>query len=287
MALVSGPTHTGARLRCPYHGWEFASADGSLVRLPQRSTQFATCDLSDLGLLPASVAEWEGMLFVHADADPPSFDALITAFAAGIGSFRPGLLEQVAHVQIEVGCNWKLFVENHIDVYHLWYLHEETLGDFDHARFEHREIGPNWVSYEPLRRSSVPPAGPTIEHLAARDRHGIGAHLLFPNMTMASTAEYFITYSVFPVDPTSSRIDLRVRAEDRSRADELVATVRAFIDEDIDACQRIQHALRSPRFGVGALARTHEQTIVRFHDQLLTRLGSTTVAPPVRRAVPA
>ena len=34
-------------------------------------------------------------------------------------------------------------------MYHLWYLHARTLGDYDHDRFEWQQLGRNWVSYEP------------------------------------------------------------------------------------------------------------------------------------------
>jgi choline monooxygenase len=286
MALVCGPAHAGEQLRCPYHGWEFGLSDGALRRVSQRSSQFADVDLATLGLIPASVAVWEGMVFAHPDADPPPFESFLGDFPSHIGSFRPGELHQVARVELRGAFNWKLFVENHIDAYHLWYLHDETLGDFDHARFQHRALDRNWVSYEPLRpgRRDRVDAERGIGHLDDRDRFGIGAHLLFPNTTMASTAEYFTTYAVFPVSPTESRVDLRVRATDADRAEEFVASARAFIDEDIEACERVQQVMASPAFAVGPLARDHERAIVGFQEHVLACLGGP--VPEPERALP-
>ena len=34
--------------------------------------------------------------------------------------------------RVPVASNWKLYIENHVDVLHLWYLHDETLGMYDH-----------------------------------------------------------------------------------------------------------------------------------------------------------
>ena len=281
MVLVCGAEHVGDRLRCPYHGWEFATADGALVRLPQRATQFPDADLDALGLHPASVAAWEGLVFVHPSAEPQPFDDFLGDFPGGIGSFRPGELRQLAVVEIVGDFNWKLFVENHIDVYHLWYLHESTLADFDHPHFEHRRLGPNWVSYEPMRPGPAARLAAEerrgITGLADRDRYGIGAHLLFPNMTMASTVDSFITYAVTPVTPVRSRVQLRVRALDPTRADELIAGARSFIDEDIEACERVQRGLSSPMFDIGAFAGEHEQPIVDFHRELRDRLASVPV----------
>ena len=184
----------------------------------------------------------------------------------------------MAHVRIDVACNWKLFVENHIDVYHLWYLHDASLAAFDHTRFEHHALARNWASYEPMRdpadaTGEADPAGGAIRHLDDRDRHGIQAHMLFPNTLMAASTEFFTTYAIHPVDPGRSWIDLRVRAEPDADVDRVTASIRAFIDEDVAACEQVQAAVPARRFGVGPLARTHERPITTFHTNLLDALG--------------
>jgi phenylpropionate dioxygenase-like ring-hydroxylating dioxygenase large terminal subunit len=272
----------GETLRCPYHGWEW-DLDGRLVRVPQRRTQFPDLDPGALGLHPASVAEWEGMVFVHPDHPVPPFADARAGLDTHLGSFRPGRLPKVARVRIEADLNWKLFVENHIDVYHLWYLHDRSLAEFDHTRFQHQAVGRNWASYEPMRDGGgdVGDGGEggdsgdglvPIRHLAERDRRGIQAHMLFPNTLMAASASYFATYAVHPITPGRSFVDLRVRAEPDVDVDRLVASIRAFIDEDVRACEQIQRALPAARFAVGPLARTHERPIETFQTNLLEAL---------------
>jgi len=266
-------------LRCAYHGWEW-DLDGALARVPQRRAQFPDLVDAELGLLPASVEEWEGMVFVHPDPDPLPLAEALGVVREGIGSFQPGRLTQVAHVALTARCNWKLFVENHIDVYHLWYLHDRSLADYDHTRFEHHGAHGNWTSYEPIkavRVGKVPPlAGAlAISHIDDRDRNGIGAHMVFPNILMASTVDFFITYQITPITPAESRVDLRVRAEPGSDATALVDAARSFIDEDILACERIQVAMASDRFAVGPLALDHERPIEEFQRHLLGRLGES------------
>ena len=276
MVVADGAPSCGESLRCPYHGWEW-DLDGQLVRVPQRRTQFPDLDPETLGLHPASVAEWEGMVFVHAECPVAPFAEARAGLDAHLGSFRPGRLPQVARVRIEADLNWKLFVENHIDVYHLWYLHDRSLAAFDHTRFEHEAVGRNWASYEPMRAGVEPGDGDgdglvPIRHLAERDRRGIQAHMLFPNTLMAASASYFATYAVHPIAPGRSFVDLRVRAEPDVDVERLVASIRAFIDEDVRACEQIQRALPAARFGVGPLARTHERPIETFQTNLLEAL---------------
>jgi phenylpropionate dioxygenase-like ring-hydroxylating dioxygenase large terminal subunit len=116
----------------------------------------------------------------------------------------------------------------------------------------------------------------TISHLDERDRFGIQAHLVFPNLLVAATAEYFITYGPAPVAPDRSRIELRVRAEPDADPDVLVAAAKAFILEDIHACEQVQAGLASPAFEVGLLAIEHERPITTFHEHLLDALEGAT-----------
>ena len=135
--VMLGGSGTCRAIRCDYHAWRYG-LDGSLRVVPQRADQFPDMDPDDLGLLPAAVAEWEGLVFACPDPDVAPLDEWMAGFPDAIGSIRPGLVPQVAMADIPAACNWKLFVENHIDVYHLWYLHALSLADFEHRRFEHR-----------------------------------------------------------------------------------------------------------------------------------------------------
>ena len=271
---VVGEAATCSSLRCGYHGWEW-NLDGGLERVPQRGSQFPGLDAAASGLHAAAVAEWEGMVFVNPDPGAAGLAEAMGDFADRIGSFRPGELTQIANVRLEANCNWKLFVENHIDVYHLWYLHERTLAEFDHTQFEHSAADGNWTSYEPVKAVRRAEFGPVdgavpITHIDDRDRTGIGAHMMFPNLLMASTVEFFITYAITPVAVDRSVIDLRVRAEAGSDPDALVASARSFIDEDIAACEQVQVAMKSSKFAVGPLSADHERPIEQFQRLLLT-----------------
>jgi Rieske 2Fe-2S family protein len=278
MVMLEGSGNVSSDITCRYHHWRY-SLDGTLRVVPQRKEQFPDLDVACWGLLPASVAAWEGMVFVHPDPGAEPLTTYLGELPQAIGSFRPSALEPVGHDVIEARCNWKLFVENHIDVYHLWYLHEYTLGDLDHTKFEHRTVDGNWISYEPLRidpfrdgRLSAPTN--TIAHLDEREREGVGAHLAFPNLMFATSAEFFATYRAVPVAPDRSLIDLRVRAEPGADADGIMKSVRSFIDEDIAACEAVQAGMRSPYFAVGPLARTHEHPITLFQDRVLAALDA-------------
>jgi Rieske 2Fe-2S family protein len=268
--LVEGTGNVRTGIVCPYHFWSFG-LDGALRRVPQED-EFDPVALATAGLVPASVATWGGMVFVNAQPDA-DFAAWLGEFADRIGSYRPDALQEVARVQFDARCNWKLFVENHVDVYHLWYLHARSLSAYDHDRFEWSQAGPHWVSYEPqkdgVERRRPHVGSKPIEALDARDRRGIGAHMIFPNVLFATESEFFMSYVPVPVAPDRCLLDVRIRAEDGADAEMLVAAAKDFMLEDIAACEAIQSVLGSSRFRVGPLARHHERPITIFQLNVL------------------
>jgi len=225
---------------------------------------------------PAAAGEWSGLLFAHLDPDPdPPLAAWLGTFPDRIGGFRPDRLVEVARYRFELAANWKFFVENHVDVYHLWYLHAASLGAYDHHAAAWEMCGPHWVFYEPPA-SGVDVDGESfwrglrpVGHVD-QDRWGSGAHLVFPNLTLATGAGFFMTYQCVPIAPDRSVVDMRVRAEPGSDPSAMVELSRRIIErEDGAACAAMQAAVRSPAFSVGPLAREHELPITRFQENVL------------------
>jgi len=264
LALVEGSGTCGRYLTCPYHQWSF-DTDGTLRRIPQSEEQFADVDVTGLGLHPASVDTWHGMVFANPDPHAPPLRQALGELGRRLEHFVDGPMVEVASVTYEVSCNWKLIVENHVDVYHLWFVHRRSLAAYDHRSFSWELLGDNWWSFEPQKD----PAGlrdEALPWLDASEYLGIGASLLFPNLMIVTTNRYFATYDAVPVAPDRTRLTLRVRSTEDRDGHGLVGAVRSFLAEDITVCERLQTSVASPRFGLGPLAATHELPIVRFHQ---------------------
>jgi choline monooxygenase len=265
IVLVEGAGRLGRFLTCPYHQWSYG-LDGSLVRVPQADGQFEGVDLSCLGLAPVTCVTWHGHVFVRVSSSAAPFEEAWAGLDERLEHLVVGPLVQVARADYTAACNWKFLIENHIDVYHLWYLHNKTLSGYDHNSYRWESFGRNWWSYEPRKdRSGAPKVPEALAWLPEEDRLSIGAHLLFPNLMIVNTGEYFATYDATPIAPGRTSITLRVRANAGADAEPLVRGIRAFMAEDIMACERLQAATLSPAFSVGAMARSHEEPIRRFH----------------------
>jgi phenylpropionate dioxygenase-like ring-hydroxylating dioxygenase large terminal subunit len=232
-----------------------------------------------LEISAGSVDCWCGLMFAHLDPDAEPLATWLGDVPDRIGGFRPDRLVEVARHQFELGANWKFFVENHVDLYHLWYLHADSLGAYDHPKATWESHGPHWIFYEPPRQGIDTRAESfwrglqPISHVG-EDRWGSGAHLLFPNLTFATGAGFFMTYACIAVGPDRSVVDMRVRAEPNSDAAAMLSLSKNIIErEDGDACEALQAAVRSPWFSVGPLAQRHELPITRFHRSVLDWVG--------------
>jgi phenylpropionate dioxygenase-like ring-hydroxylating dioxygenase large terminal subunit len=278
MVVVGGRGNCGSTLRCFYHGWEW-SLEGELERVPQRRTQFADIDASTLGLLPCAAATWGGFVFVHPDPAAQSlFGAWLGDFPDHCGEYPWDDLVELDRRHYDVACNWKLFIENHIDWLHLWYLHETTVAGYDHHDGAYGHEGLNWYSAERLRTGEAayqpvgldPPPGLSLD-----EQRTVRANLLFPNVPFVMTGNAVLCFVMEPTGPETSELDMRIYGMPGSTvSDETWALLELIvIDEDARACEQMQRAIHSPRFAVGPLAVDHERPIEEFQANLLALLG--------------
>lgn len=277
MALTAEPLSACSSLRCPYHGWEF-DLDGSLGRVPQRSSQFEHLDPAQWGLVPVRADMWGGMVFVNPDGTAPPLSTWLADLPEHMGPFPRTDLVQVFRRQFPLACNWKFYVENHIDCYHLWYLHGESLKTLDHHKLVARNCGDHWVCWEPLHDGEVRdrPGLRPMRGMDADEARLTRANLIFPNVPQTSGERSFATYQVMPTGPETCVLDLRVWAEPGSELTDAArdAFIEILVTEDGFACEQMQRVVRSPRFRVGPLASVHERPIGDLHRKLVAHLGA-------------
>jgi phenylpropionate dioxygenase-like ring-hydroxylating dioxygenase large terminal subunit len=126
-ALVCRVPDGNARtMNCFYHAWTYR-CDGALSGLPSEEGYGPTFDRAEMGLLsPARVDSYRG--FVFACFDPGAVD--LHTYLAGAADYIDLVADQAEAMEIVPGAqeyaadaNWKLFVENSVDGYHLLPVH--------------------------------------------------------------------------------------------------------------------------------------------------------------------
>ena len=296
--VLDGEGNAGRGIRCPYHHW-FYSLDGSLRSMPGQEKLYPDIDKSRLGLRPAALDRFRGIVFVHPEPDPrESFASWLGDLPAKAWPHEVEDMREALSLRYELSANWKLFWENAMDGYHLAYLHAHTLGGPDPDSQDWDAAGRHGI----FRSTAGPrPLGEDLlKPIRGGDRKGYGSvYYLFPNFGTLPALYTWTTFHVIPVEARRCWIDTRFFvSKDSDRADEYyrrgpgmpeLAAGRgtpeapialadiagppmesgSFHIEDMWICERMQRAMESPVYGVGPMAPIVESQLTFFQRNLM------------------
>lgn len=284
--ILEGSGELKKGVRCPYHNW-FYSFSGELKAFPQKD-QFPDIVKEDMGLFPAAIAIWKQMIFVHPEPEQAeSFAEYLGDVEQYMGPHQPEKLVELDRSRFEFEANWKVFVENYMDGYHLQHLHSNSIKKYDHSQQQAAYVGKHWTFYEPPSEYGLKHMGgyndfPVIDHIP-EDKRGAYVHMLFPNLGITESESTWMTLEVVPISPTRTAVEVRTRGMTFSSARYLMMNdvskqrksktgdqnmdrfkVGDVMAEDIVACEAIQKSMTSPKFNVGGLAKDFEVHLADF-----------------------
>ena len=299
--LLEGSGNAGKSLVCPYHRWTY-TLDGRLKGAPNMAECFPDLDRAKLSLKPASVGEFQGLVFVNADpgADFKTWIDPLREAAWPHDLSAKDMSEGVA-LTYEMKCDWKVFVENAIDGYHLAYLHETTLGGPmpDRNIWERRGNHLLWYAIDADNTRHSLPAKSRKEYkkyrtklIKSASKSGFaGVYHLFPTTLITATPYSFSIASLTATSVGTCRMDVRQWVGPGQSKDErkyipgydaktnIISSdnwtkpameTGDFQTEDVWICEKIQRGLNSPAFERGPLAKGAgaEDPIGWFHEAI-------------------
>lgn len=255
-------------LQCRYHGWTYR-LDGSLRGVP-RFNRAELFDKRDYGLVAVRLAEWEGLLFVNLGgrADP-----LEDHLAGILDRIHPMSLKGLrfhSRATYEVVCNWKVYVDNFLEGYHLPYVHPELCDILDLHAYR-TELSPSYsLQVSPIDAASNP------YHV---ERGEAFYFFVFPNIMLNLLPDRLQTNVVMPVGAGRCRVvfDYYYRDQESTAAKARIADDLAYSDrvqaEDIEICERVQEGLSSRSYDRGRFSAECEQGVYHFQRLLRTAYG--------------
>jgi choline monooxygenase len=259
-------------LRCRYHGWTYG-LDGQLKSAPEMQSAEGF-DVAGVRLPELAVREWQGLLFGAVDAARAMpFEALVAGIDARIGTGR-GLAGygHHRHVAYDLACNWKAYVDNYLEGYHVPHVHPALNRMLDYRSYRTELADWHSLQWSPLE------SDPAL--------YGEGEALyywLWPNTMLNILPGRLQTNRVVPLavdrccvefdfyypvagDGTAGVDDGELRA--RRDAD------RAFSDEvqleDLRICEDVQRGLASGSYVAGRLNPQRESGVFHFQELLRT-----------------
>ena len=246
---------------CPYHSWSYG-LDGTLLGAPEmhKTEDFKP---AENGLIPLRLEQWGGFLFVCFDNAAPPLAQWLGGLPDKLACY--GLEDMVlARRKIfDMDCNWKIFVENAKESYHIGTVHKATIQKYASARsagyWVEEPTGQYVITFAQHENSMALLQGdsgfPPIETLAGRrEAGGTYAPLLYPSTYLACTIDCAWYLELQPLGPNRTRL-VHGALFPRSRAlrpdfEQLAANYYkrwdTTIEEDIIASDRQQRGVASP-----------------------------------------
>lgn len=251
-------------LRCLYHGWTY-TLDGQLRAAPEMQSAEGF-DVAGVRLPQLAVREWQGLVFACADeAAAPPFEALVAGIDARLGPDR-GLADygHHQHVAYDIACNWKTYVDNYLEGYHVPHVHPALNRMLDYRSYRTELAQWHSLQWSPLE------SDPGL--------YGAGDALyywLWPNTMLNLLPGRLQTNRVVPLAVDRCRVEFDFYyppgdddAEARARRD----ADRGFSDEvqleDLRICEDVQRGLASGSYVAGRLNPLRESGVHHFHERV-------------------
>lgn len=279
--LVEGSSgHCSGSVVCPYHGWRYG-LDGRLKGVPSES-RFSELNKAEIRLPELAVEEWMGFVFVRFSSEGPGVAEMMRPNAEEAEHYRFAEMEPLGPARVLEGdFNWKLFVENDSEGYHIPMGHPGLQRLFGSSYVEDFEDRDGTQAYSQLREqeSSVWSERmyqrllPEIDHLPERLRRAWVYYGLFPGAVIQACPDVADCYQILPRDADSCQIlTFRVALPDAGRrmnaarylSDRIIKNV---VNEDLALCRAVAGGVRSGRY-LGGYFSELESGVRIFRDKL-------------------
>lgn len=257
LALCDG--RGAKRLRCHYHGWSYA-LDGRLLSATEMESA-RDFDPAGIRLPEAAVAEWRGFVFAALEPHAPLAEVMRDVDAR-LGTRNIEGYAFHRHYAYDIGCDWKAYIDNFLEGYHVPHIHPELNRILDYRDY----------AVEPARWSSLQHA--PLE--SDKDLYGDGEALywfVWPNTLLNVLPDRMQSNRVIPLGAGRCRVtfDYFYPAGTQD-IDTRHAQDHAFSDlvqrQDVDMCELVQRGLDSGSYRSGRLNPKRENGVHHFHELL-------------------
>jgi choline monooxygenase len=272
----AGPVASGCgrrnTLQCRYHGWTYA-LDGTLKHAPEME---GVLDFrpDEMHLVPIAVATWGPLVFVNLDGKAPPLLEVLEDIPRRVAPFHCEQMQYVTRKTWDIACNWKVYVDNYLEGYHLPVVHPGLHKELDYDAYR---VEPHrWFSIQHAPLRPVHGGNPDRRYDPAQTDVPEAVYVwLFPNTMLNVYMGQMQTNVVIPLGHDRCRVEFEwyaVNPPANAASDtgwtKLLAFSDEIQDEDIEVCEAVQRNLRSRIYDRGRYSAKRENGVHHFHSLL-------------------
>ncbi|HEX9652751.1 MAG TPA: aromatic ring-hydroxylating dioxygenase subunit alpha [bacterium] len=250
-------------LQCKYHGWTYL-LDGSLRGVPEFD-RVELFDKKDYGLIPVNLEVWEGLLFVNLSEQPTPLIEYFKGIAERISPIKLTGKKVCKRIVYELACNWKVYVDNYLEGYHLPYVHPELCNLLDYLKYVTEIYRYYSLQYSPFTKN---------DNLYQASAGEAFYYFIFPNFMLNILPGRLQTNLIVPLahDRTRVLFDFFYDDIDSPAAKKIIADDIEYSDrvqkEDMEICEYVQRGLQSRAYDRGRFSVKCEQGVYHFQTLL-------------------
>jgi choline monooxygenase len=268
----AGPVAAGEgtcqAFRCGYHGWSYA-LDGRLLNTPEFDG-VEDFRKEDHGLPEFRLETWMGLLFVNLDASAPVLSETLEDLPARLAARGLEAMRPASRKDWTVECNWKVYVDNYLEGYHIPIVHPSLMKELDYARYVTETRRCYSLQHSPIKES-----GPGRLRRAARADESEALYFwIYPNLMLNVYPDNFSTNLILPLGHTRTLtvFEWFFRDPEKPEVREEIRRTVEFSDEiqlqDIAICEAVQKGLKSRTYDRGRYSVRRENGVHHFHSLL-------------------
>jgi choline monooxygenase len=261
------PAHgCGSRkvLRCGYHGWTYG-LDGQLLNAPEMEGVKDFC-AEELRLRPVQVSEWESQVFVNLDCHAEPLLSSLRELPGQMAKYKFGEMYLAGRREYRMNCNWKVYIDNYLEGYHLPSVHPSLNRELDYNAYVTTLFEKHSIQASPIRG---PENEANVERRYKQASGDMSAEYfwIFPNWMLNCYPDNVSLNIVLPTGPETC-IAVFEWYFPKGRMTSAEETMR-FSDEiqmeDGHICETVHHNLKSQSYESGRYSVKQEKGVHHFH----------------------
>ncbi len=271
-AVVAHGRGNRKSLQCKYHGWTY-DLNGKLMRAPEFEG-VKNWNPADVCLQSVKCEAWGPWVFVNLDPDA----APLSEFYGTIGTeikdagFNLDAMKLVERRDYIIDCNWKVYVDNYLEGYHLPIAHPGLFRELDYDQYRVDTFRRYSKQYAPIK---------DVDSDEVRDRRYVRSgeaeqdalyYWAFPNVMLNVYLDNASINIILPIGHDKTLTIFEWYFEQPGTGDgwqsmqEIIAFSDEIQQEDIELCEWVQRGLQSRAYNRGRFSAKRENGVHHFQS---------------------
>jgi choline monooxygenase len=252
--------------RCGYHGWTYG-LDGALISASEfegvedfRPEKFA--------LRPVRVEEWFNLIFVNLDPAAEPLAKSLGELPSQAGRFDFAQMKLSERRTYDMKCNWKTYVDNYLEGYHLPSVHPGLNRELDYNAYTVEPYARHVRQFSPIRGAQAGDATPR-RYQESREDLTTDYFWVFPNWMLNCYPDNVSLNIIVPLEAERTLAIFEWYLPDRELHSKAARDAVEFSHqiqlEDVAICERVQKNLHSRSYERGRYSVKQEKGVHAFH----------------------